>query len=105
VKGQQGDYYAVLMIDGSLGWIPKTSVQLLEYDVVAEPQQPQASLFSPGVGALAASVLREAYRYLGVPYHWGGNGGRGIDCSGLVQNVFARCGVLLPRTAHEQARM
>ena len=50
-------------------------------------------------------VLREAFRYLGVPYRWGGNGGQGIDCSGLVRNVFARCGIALPRTAHEQARV
>jgi cell wall-associated NlpC family hydrolase len=105
VKGQQEDYYAVLMIDGSIGWIPKTSVELLEYDVVADPQQPARPSFASGVSALAAGVLREAYRYLGVPYRWGGNGARGIDCSGLVRNVFAACGVPLPRTAHEQARV
>jgi cell wall-associated NlpC family hydrolase len=105
VKGQQDNYYAILMIDGSIGWAPVTSVRLLEYDVVADTRQREPSRFNPGVGALASAVLREAYRYLGVRYSWGGNGFRGIDCSGLVKNVFATCGLSLPRTASQQARV
>ena len=42
-------------------------------------------------------LIREAYKYLGVPYHWGGNTSNGIDCSGLVHNVFEACGYVLPR--------
>jgi cell wall-associated NlpC family hydrolase len=57
------------------------------------------------VGPLAAAVLKEAFRYLGVRYSWGGNGLKGIDCSGLVRNVFGRCGFRLPRTASQQARV
>jgi cell wall-associated NlpC family hydrolase len=36
--------------------------------------------------------------YLGAPYQWGGNSRRGIDCSGLVVEVFKEQGVYLPRT-------
>ena len=37
-----------------------------------------------------------------VPYLWGGNRIFGIDCSGLVTQVFHRVGAALPRTAQTQ---
>ena len=46
-----------------------------------------------------------ALSYLTVPYRFGGTGRDGIDCSGLVQQVFAKLGVELPRTAHQQYRL
>ena len=36
--------------------------------------------------------------YLGAPYRWGGDSRQGIDCSGLVTEVFKEQGVYLPRT-------
>ncbi|MFN4224965.1 MAG: NlpC/P60 family protein [Hyphomonas sp.] len=44
-----------------------------------------------------------AERFLGMPYFWGGRGARGIDCSGLVQQAFEACGVLLPRDSDMQS--
>lgn len=51
-----------------------------------------------------APVLEIAQAYLGVPYVFGGESMRegGFDCSGLVQQVFARKGIALPRLANEQ---
>lgn len=46
--------------------------------------------------------LEEARRYLGAPYEWGGMTEKGIDCSGLVHMAFRRCGILVPRDAHQQ---
>jgi len=37
-----------------------------------------------------------AQLHFGVPYLWGGNSVRGIDCSGLVQAAFQACGVDCP---------
>lgn len=49
------------------------------------------------------AVVEEAMKYLGVPYVWGGEDASGMDCSGLVQRVFADLGVTVPRVARAQA--
>lgn len=48
-------------------------------------------------------IVRSARRFLGAPYRLGGTTPKAFDCSGFVRYVFALHGVLLPRTAHEQA--
>ena len=51
------------------------------------------------------AVVSEARKYLGVPYVWGGTNPRtGLDCSGLVQLVYSKFGVDLPRVSYQQAR-
>ena len=41
--------------------------------------------------------------YLAAPYLWGGKNHFGIDCSGLVQQVYKISGYNLPRDAYQQA--
>ena len=44
-----------------------------------------------------------AKKFIGTPYVWGGNDlNKGVDCSGLVQQVFRHYGIELPRTTYEQ---
>ncbi len=45
-----------------------------------------------------------AERTLGTPYVWGGRGGLGLDCSGLVQTALAACGIAAPRDTDQQAQ-
>jgi cell wall-associated NlpC family hydrolase len=44
-----------------------------------------------------------ARHYLGQPYVWGGRGGQGVDCSGLVQVALSACGIPCPRDSDQQA--
>ncbi len=121
VVSESGDYYGVLMVDGSTGWVPKANVNLIDYQVeVQVPPTSAAGNVSGSVGRAGAGsadqwaeglaprqqiLLREAFTYLGVPYVWAGNTRRGIDCSGFLKAVFASQGVSLPRHSGDQARV
>ena len=47
-------------------------------------------------------IVTVAKRWIGVPYLYGGNTRKGVDCSGFVKNVYAEIGVNLPRTSAQQ---
>lgn len=117
IQTESGNWYGILMSDGSLGWLRRQAVRLLDYQVVSngalsQPQQSNVPLgeYSDGLPAGRSiyfrgdpqALFREAYRYLGIPYHFGGNAVSGIDCSAFVMDVFASCGYPLPRHSSDQ---
>jgi len=99
ITGETNTYYAVMMVDRSTGFIAKTNVQLMQYEITA----PSTQLGQPA-GQLGQALVQSAVGYLGVPYVWGGNTMDGIDCSGFVKAVYQANGMTLPRTAAEQAQ-
>jgi len=51
----------------------------------------------------AARIVTSARSLLGAPYRYSGADPGGFDCSGLTSYVFAAAGLVLPRTAADQA--
>ncbi len=88
----------------ALGWVardqawrlgPRLTPEALGLRVV-RPGEPVA-------GAVDWPVVRaRALAAVGLPYRWGGTGGGGVDCSGLVWRAFLAAGVCLPRHSRAQ---
>lgn len=49
------------------------------------------------------AAMELSRRFLGLPYTWGGTSSFGYDCSGFVQMLCRRRGVIIPRDADLQA--
>ena len=77
-------------------------VAILGLPRVASAQKKASAIAVRGT-VTGTDIVRAARDYLGVRYVWGGNTPRAFDCSGFTRYVFARYGIALPRTAHEQA--
>ncbi len=90
---QEGDWCQVKLSKVQLskveGWVRASLLQAL----------PSRLLFNP------KSLVALAVRFLEVPYLWGGTTAWGLDCSGLVQTVYAAFGATLPRDADQQAEV
>src|SRR2546427_9056606 len=75
--------------------------------VVGLPQLPAAQASMAGVptfvtagilpptDTLGGQAVALAYRYLGIPYVWGGESPLGFDCSGLTMYVYGQLGIKL----------
>jgi cell wall-associated NlpC family hydrolase len=69
----------------------------------AAPQRPMPRFEVQGkASARDLKAIALAQHYLGTPYVWGGTKPGGFDCSGLLQYVWAKQGVNIPRTTYDQ---
>ncbi len=109
LSGQTPTQYAVLMVDHSVGFVLKSDVSLLNYQVASlTPDSGNAGDAGSAAplqqgGPLGQGLVQTAFGYLGVHYVWGGTTSAGIDCSGFVQAVYAAHGISLPRVSGDQA--
>lgn len=65
---------------------------------------PTTATTSPTGSGSGAQVVRDAEKFIGVPYVWGGTTPAGFDCSGLVQYAYKEIGVNIARTTFDQVK-
>ncbi|WP_046077889.1 MULTISPECIES: C40 family peptidase [unclassified Halomonas] len=80
--------------------MPLVMLALLTLAGCAGPQL--ATRDAEGLSMDRAMILSEARQSLGTPYRFGGTDASGLDCSGLVQRVYSRAGIPVPRTSRRQ---
>ena len=104
-------WLGVYMVNGATGWISRSSVKFIDYDLVAKKSDiDRATALSRGSYTSRdlpqSDIIQTAMKYAGVPYVYGGTSPvTGMDCSAFVRSVFKQYGVSLPRTAREQAQV
>lgn len=88
-EDQQERYDILLQTQGNRPY-------LFEHDIYANPTGPYTDYDIPGEALTDekfANMIREAEKYLGMPYVWGGSSpSTSFDCSGFVCWVINHCG-------------
>jgi hypothetical protein len=104
IRNLTNDWATIVMEDGSDAFVPAGDLKQLPYEVNIRPPAPSTA--SRPLPNWQNVLLTEAMRYLGTRYVWGGNDlTNGVDCSGFTQQLFARVGIYLPRTAEQQSKV
>ncbi len=88
---------AGILTGGMPGAATSPSTSVIVAPPIAVPA-PVAGL-PPGI---QLDIVQLAQSWLGVPYVFGGCTRAGVDCSCLVENVYAAAGIHLPRVAVDQ---
>jgi len=71
-------WYQVQLPGGELGWVREDELRVIQRVTPVDPATVHG-----------ADIVRDAMRYLGVPYRWGGTSAQSVDCSGFVYIVFS----------------
>lgn len=73
-----------------------------EGDFIATEEGYVHTRHAGAIAAPEADPVAVAERLIGTPYLWGGRGGDGVDCSGLVQLALGLAGIAAPRDSDQQ---
>ncbi len=69
------------------------------------PSKPTVAPSVTGLHPKQQALLKEAEKWLGTPYKYGGDDRKGMDCSGFVVRVYKDAlGIKLPRTSRDQSK-
>jgi gamma-D-glutamyl-L-lysine dipeptidyl-peptidase len=88
--GESSDYIKLALPDGRQGFVNKQKVV-------------DFGDWKKNISCNEESIYNVAVTFMGLPYLWGGTSAKGVDCSGFVQSVFFRNGLILQRDASLQA--
>jgi hypothetical protein len=98
-------YTSALMQPGGIKSTDLVSMAIARKQLGAATQASQAgppTVEGQPTSTTGMKAVKDIHEYLGVKYQWGGASPKGFDCSGLLQYVWAKEGVKIPRTSYDQ---
>ncbi len=87
--------------DGIVGYVCKDFVTLAY--TLPKASSMEELQYGKDVSKTRVDLVNKAKEYLGGRYIWGGTTlGKGVDCSGFTQQIYAKFGYYIPRTSGSQ---
>ena len=96
-----GGTFAAILGGTQAGSVPPAESPSVVRTLVATAPGPQGGR-SAADSSVGDRIIELARAWLGAPYVFGGCSVTGVDCSCLVQKVYAAAGIRLPRVAVDQ---
>lgn len=94
IGATQGEWYYIAT-DKVVGWAHQ--------DYIGNVQKMTKEQYNGQTSNKAASIVSYAKQFIGKPYRSGATGPNAFDCSGLVDYVYSKYGVSVPRSSSEYA--
>lgn len=89
LQSEEAGYYRVQYPDGREAFVRKTDAVIV-------------SEWEKDIKLTGENIVNTAFRFMGIPYLWGGTSAKGMDCSGFTKTVYFLHGVVLSRDASQQ---
>lgn len=96
-------YFTYPTATGYYGTITAAAVSAFQkdYGLPATGTADIATITAVNRALVKKELVADSYKYIGVPYVWGGASPAGFDCSGFVYFMFTKFGVSTVRTTSE----